>query len=550
MKYLFRKENRKQLLLLSLISLASQGLLLVVSGRWWDDWCSVDQSFHTLYDMAMQMGRPSVILTAGIAALLPESGYRYVTFLSFYFCMLFTCAIMKNWLKISDRACFWISALYSVIPANDARIMLSVFPYSIGLFFFMLAMYFASELLQKERISWIERGISWLFFFLGFTLNSTLVFYILVILMIIMKKGIKKLYRYIDYLFLPLVFFFAKICLFPAHGGYAEYNTVSLTKLISAVRSVISSDGTMMKTLFNNYVSECKGYKIYVVYILVVLLFAVINRKRIRLMLSSEAEKKDHENHECNTSIQTKILIFLIGFIALSAGILPYMVVRDSSVIHTFGIRGRDSTLVSFGSAMLFYALIELILEKRLRKYVYIWMIACGILFFNRYYLTYQRDSFRQLGFQYRLAEHREELEGTANVLYINEDDSLIDLTAFYELNGNAEKIFGDQSRFFINGLSTAVFLTDEQKELLEFFVESDNYHMSDYIIGHKRIDAIVQFSFHAELHEVLKMKLYELFDKNEFQRRITDHSEMIVLLDQTSEYEGYLMELGYTNLE
>ena len=87
MKYLFRKENRKQLLLLSLIYLSSQGLLLAVSGRWWDDWCSVDQSFHTLYDMAMQMGRPSVVLTGGIATLLPESGYRYVTFFSFYFCI-------------------------------------------------------------------------------------------------------------------------------------------------------------------------------------------------------------------------------------------------------------------------------------------------------------------------------------------------------------------------------------------------------------------------------------------------------------------------------
>lgn len=365
--------------------------------------------------------------------------------------------------------------------------------------------------------------------------------------MIIMKKGIKTLYRYYDYLLLPLAFFFAKICFFPAHGGYAEYNTVSLTKLICAVRSIISADETMLKTLIDNYVSECKSYKIYVVYCLVVLIFAVINRKKIRLMLSSKTEKKDHE---CDTSTQIKILIFLIGLIALSAGILPYMVVRDSSVIHTSGIRGRDSTLVSFVGAMLFYALIELILEKRLRKYVYIWMIACGILFFNRYYLSYQQDSFRQLGFQYRLAEHREELESTTNILYINEDDTLVDLTAFYELNGNAEKAFGDQSRFFINGLSTAVFLLEEQRESLEFFVESDNYHMSDYKIGHKRIDAIVQYSFHAELHEVLKMKLYELFDKNEFQRRITDHSEMTVLLDQTAEYEEYLMKLGYTNLE
>ncbi len=39
MKYLIRMGKRKELIVLSAIYLLSQGFLLIMSGRWWDEWC-------------------------------------------------------------------------------------------------------------------------------------------------------------------------------------------------------------------------------------------------------------------------------------------------------------------------------------------------------------------------------------------------------------------------------------------------------------------------------------------------------------------------------
>ena len=140
MRYLIKNKKVKELVILSIIYCMAHWMLLVVSGRWWDDWCTFNQPFSTVIKMALELGRPFSIVITWFAKLLPEAGYRIVTFILYYYCMLFLYKALRMWLDLNDEDCFWICALYSVIPVNDARIMLCIFPYTIGLFFFMAGM--------------------------------------------------------------------------------------------------------------------------------------------------------------------------------------------------------------------------------------------------------------------------------------------------------------------------------------------------------------------------------------------------------------------------
>ena len=73
---------------------------------------------------------------------------------------------------------------------------------------------------------------------------------------------------------------------------------------------------------------------------------------------------------------------------------------------------------------------------------------------------------------------------------------------------------------------------------------------MADYDRTHKRIDAVIQYSFDATLREVAKMKISELLGSEYFDKLISNKSSMTVLLDGTDEYTAILNANGYVNLE
>ena len=242
MRYFIKNKKQRSLILLSLVYLASHGMLLIASGRWWDDWCFFNQPVEELKSWAMQLGRPSLIPIICFAKLLPEFGYRIITFVMFYYCMLFLYKVLDQWLQVDHYICFWICAIYCVIPANDARIMLSVFPYTVGIFFFMAGMSYLIGLLRsKKRENLIDRLITYIIFTISFTLNSCLCFYILIIIMIVMTKRRNALH-YLDYFALPLVFVILKKFLFPTYGLYENYNAVSWAKLARASILIVPAD--------------------------------------------------------------------------------------------------------------------------------------------------------------------------------------------------------------------------------------------------------------------------------------------------------------------
>ena len=547
MRYLLKQNKKKELILLSLLYLASQGMLLIVSGRWWDDWCFHNQPYYALKNMAMQLGRPTLIIIIKITKLLPESGYRIISYIMFYFCMLFTYKILRLWLKADDRACFWICALYAIVPANDARILLAVFPYSIGLFFFMAGFSYFAGVLYEGRLGIKQRLFSWGLFLLSFILNSNLCFYALILLMIIMKeKRIKRCLKYLDYLLLPIIYFVLKTYFFPVYGVYAGYNVITLQKLINALKLIIPADYKMIRTMLITFKMAFKSKVTILIWGTILFVVCTITQKKnIGNILVALKKRKNigtviiyqgqAENDNC---LQTFGMI-IIGIITLSAGLYSYVAVRETDLIEVSGLGGRDAALVALGVSIIIYYSVNLMAKRWLQKYIFITAIFSGILFFNGEYLSYQQDYYRQLGFQYQLSQNME-LNDAKNIVYINSDIGGINVQSFYQLNGNAEEVFKRQDKFIRTDFSD---VGDAS-----YCVTSGNYHMSDYDYNHTEIDAVVEYSLKTDLLDTLKMKIYELVWKEKFDAWIVNRSSMNVYIQGTKEFDDILVKYGYEN--
>lgn len=485
-------------------------------------------SAKSIADLASELGRPSVYYITMFAKAMPECGYRIVTFFIYYICVFLVWNILKAWLNLRDSSCRGICALYAVIPANDARIVLSTFPYTIGLFLFMLALVLFLIVLheenRKKRIFY--RILDLLLFFISFILNSNLSFYGIVLLIILLRqKNIFRMFKYVDYCILPIAFFVLKTVLFPSYGRYENYNTVSMKNVIYAIKTFFLSDFWVIANLVWNW-TYINRFIITGISVLLLVWALVRNWGGFQKLLAKLSRKIDEEKLDQTTiEFQELLKILLVGICVLSFGVFSYIVVRGTYRISITGLTGRDAILVGLGSAMIIYAGLKLTMKDNIAKMILSVMLICGIVFFNRFYLSYQQDYYRQLGLQCEL-EKQDELANSNNIEYINDDDGLINIQHFYQLNGNAQIVYGNQKRLIAPNLSQNL----ETWNDLNSVCEKEGCHMLDYDLSNKKIDAIIDYSFDANIQDTAKLKFYEIFSRELFEEKIDEYSQMSVI--------------------
>ena len=248
-------EAKNNIIKLTLLYFAAHWLLLVVTGHWIDDWCVYNQPIDVLVNLFTETGTPFGVLSYILNSYLPEDGYKKIIFLLNYANVLFLYKILRNWLKCEHNYCFWICALYAVIPCFDARITLIMFNGTLNQFSFMLGLCILSEQLFVRRISAFGRIVTLILFLYSFNLASFLTFYSLALLMIYTKeKTLKSAWKYIDFILLPIAYWIFKNVFFPAHGAYAGYNAISIWGLVKATLFLIPADIVMLLNLLRNYV--------------------------------------------------------------------------------------------------------------------------------------------------------------------------------------------------------------------------------------------------------------------------------------------------------
>lgn len=539
--------TKRDILIITLIYVASQSILLIVTGRWWDDWVFYNQTQEDLIKIASETGRISFFVVIKFAKLFPENGYRIIVYLMYYFGALFFYATLKQALKINNKACCTICSLYVIIPVNDARIMLCVFPYAIGIFFFLAGFYLLTFIVNSDCKK-VWRVVDLILFWLSYTLNADLVLYAIVLLYILVyEKTLKNFIKYIDYLFLPIVFYFGKKMFFTPYGGYEGYNEVTIERLLKGIVNILPADiFAIMRVVYKLMLYGA------IPAIIVCILFFIANWRKIWKIIISIYQGKSEdlvENENIGTSdivtIKQLVILLIVGSIILSAGLFSYVVVRESYTIYITGLEGRDAMLVSLGASIIIFTLCEFVLNKRIKIYGYSLIVMCGVVHFNVWYLAYQSDYYRQLGFQYQLTLH-EELSDSKNIVYLSNDAGKLSSTVFYVLNANGEMAYGNQTRLIMGGFDNIHLLYDDN---LDYFVESGNYHMRDYDITYKKIDAIIEYSNPISAADTLKLKFYEIFNYEKFENWIKENSDLYVILAGTDEYNQRLGNTDYINV-
>ncbi len=486
-------EAKNNIIKLTLLYFTAHWLLLVVTGYWIDDWCVYDQPIDVLVNMFTETGTPFGVLSYILNSYLPEDGYKKIIFLLNYVNVLLLYKILRNWLNCEHNNCFWICALYAVIPCFDARITLIMFNGTLNQFSFMLGLCILSEQLFVRKFSVLGRIVTLIFFLYSFNIASFLTFYSLALLMIYTKeKTLKSAWKYIDFILLPIAYWAFKNVFYPAHGAYAGYNAISIGGLVRATVFLLPADVIMLLNLLKTYVK----------FAAVPIVIGIFLYRYIKNEAHEDIGLKGYEIVELE---RKKIRLLLLGIWSLSMGLFTYLVVRNGLTIATSDFQGRDSMVVPMGAAIIFYVLIASIFNDKHRKIILITMLLSGVCYFNFYYLEYQRDYYKNVGFRYQLAMHPE-IKELKTIMCDDLTKERINMSRFYTWNKNASIVYGNQTRFFLAGKGDLQRLLPAQKKWLDMFVERPAYAMIQYKYDGNGVQAVLEYKFTGDHLDTIRL--------------------------------------------
>ena len=502
--------------MISAVYVMAHSFLLILSGCWWDDWTFMTHNVNYVAVVAEQSGRPEWKLLVPFCWSLPNNGRILIYFL-YLGISLFVYRMLKETELFSEEDSLMIALLFSVVPVNDARLLISNFAYTVGLFFFYLAfmLFVPWNKTEKSTRKIIYRILLLALFYISFILNSVLVYYYIVIAYLFLYKlktsaeenWIRKiskvildiLLHYIDFCILPIVYYILNKLLFPVSGVFIERNVVSSSGLLSSLDWMPWSVLKVFTDIYEQYKS-CLG-------LLCIIAMAVV----LALTYLARKDLEDHPLPDC-----LKYLFYGMSILVLA--LFPYIVVRND-VIDTIGVKGRDAILVPLGFALIIYGFLVLV-KGKYRKYLMGIFLALSVICCNLLYLEWQKDTYYQLA-----------LEDKLDDLVIKENDTFfltelketkIEGQRYYSLNANAYNVYGEKTRLFLPKVSNLHLLQsekamDEAKELLDHAYLFEDYEPEDYCL-----DAVLDYDCELSNEEVWKLKYLELMDQDSFRKQIS----------------------------
>jgi len=355
-------------LLIGVIAVLSHGLLLLNDGTYWDEWLLgsylAEGNWTEVHGWAAEAGLPAIAYFYWALKLLGLLAYyKIIAFLLLYVSavLVFKLCRQFNWLTPVEAVS--VAVLSLVYPAYQTSIELSTFRY---LFFYCLFLYAVLQLWRTARADadkplqltpW-RRGFLLAILFFSFNLNSLLVFYFPLLLVVFWQiKDVNslswievaktELIRKIDFIVLPFVHFAVKSIFFPAHGAYAGYNELHLN-----AASVATHLGNYARTaLYGQIDASLTGlfaYPMAVIFILALTYLAYVRYQR------AESESTVRPTP---IKLIPIYLLLLFGVALLLSGMFPYAAVGVSPSVS--GWSTRHSLLVGLPMALLMVVMLR-----------------------------------------------------------------------------------------------------------------------------------------------------------------------------------------------
>ncbi len=226
--------------------------LVINDGVFWDSWTLYNQSFEIILKKFTDAGFP---LTAYYNYFVIDSlgvvGARIIMCAAYLLSGLFLNEILKqlNCENGADRIV--IVTLFLLLPVNFSRVsVINHFAIICYLFFYAGFYFFLLQQNSKGLKKFFIRVGALLLLFFSFSLNSLLVFYVVVALAFLYRckvggysfaktfiEGVKS----IDFWALPLVYYIIKSTYFFPSGIYKNYNTIDVDMLFVVIENMHSN---------------------------------------------------------------------------------------------------------------------------------------------------------------------------------------------------------------------------------------------------------------------------------------------------------------------
>lgn len=501
--------------------------MIVLSGVWWDDWTFMFGNTDYVNTVASESGRPEWKILIPFCLSLTNNGRILIFFL--YLCIsIFVYRVLLYSDIFDEKESLYVAMLFTIIPVNDARILVSNFTYTVGLFFFYLAfmLFVQWNKMENTKKKNAFRIILLCLFFISFILNSILAYFYIVfayLFVLEMKKSKEKnvikrsllsvknvLSRYPDFFLMPLIYYFINKTFFPTYGHvFGNYNAVTINGLLKSFSYIPKAVAKVFINVFDWWIKS-----INLVVVLLALLSCVV------IFINDKSDDK-------KTTITKTAEYLIYGLFVLIVGLVPYVMVRGRA-IDTFGVKGRDAVLVPLGFAIMIFSFLTVI-KNKYRKTLLTLLIVLGVVGFNNSYIEWQKDYYYQLSLENLLNNNVVRNNDTFFLTEINETE--IEAQRYYSLNANAKNVFGNETRFFIPKVSNLYLLESEEemkivKEELEY-----SHVMKDYNPDDLCFDAVLNFSCNLSDEDVVLLKYYELFNYEEFEKIIKSIGSLDIYL-------------------
>lgn len=502
--------------ILVLIYTLSHGMIMLISGVWWDDWTLWTNSAEQIQQTFWEAGVPWEAWNLFSVMWLGEAGYRVAVFLLFGITGVLFYKILCSIKSVSENDAFWMSAIAMCVPVNDARVTLICYGYTLSLCLFMSAFYIAVSL---DGIGGLgrraARAVSLLLLFYSYMTQSLLVFTGLIWLYFFCsvwiqnegKGSIRKimifLKTYWDYAAAPFVFFAVKNIFFKPYGRYEGYNSVTLWLLF---KGIVSFPAAAVKTFIS--IGHSYVVQIGILSVAACLLVAVIYLFLIRWKLSGGTSEKPE--------LKTNVMMFFAGGIVYLAGVFPYIIIHGGSMLGSTGVGGRDAMLAGFGIGIMAVSFVRIFpVKKPVQNLILVLMTVLGIFHFNDWYLNYQEDWYHQLEFA-RAVEESSILPGDKTILCDFSAASPVSGTRFYSLNGMSYMVTGRMDRFYFSGISDLRYGVEFNEDFLHG-CNADDYDPSDTVID----GIMIVNNAPVSNGRLLQMRFDEIFRRQSFEKDI-----------------------------
>jgi|GEM_PF-3022007 hypothetical protein len=200
--------------------------LLLMDGTYWDDWVLkqfiLERNFGGHFDLWNELGLPGYAVLYWVIGSLgpnPVIAHNVLTFILLIISALLVYAIGRK-MQLSEFEAMIIAITASVYTALETTFVFNVTVYLLMLTLFLGGVYVA---LQKGAAM---RVVALVLFTLSFQHNSLLVFYggFLLLKLLQEKHVVRFVKRNIDFLLLPIIFWFAKETLTDSVAYYNRFN--------------------------------------------------------------------------------------------------------------------------------------------------------------------------------------------------------------------------------------------------------------------------------------------------------------------------------------